>query len=184
MIKICTVCQEPKEKYRYRKRSDGKGYKYIDQYGSWWDAGKCPDCNKKWHTAYSRKKGIRPIDECKFPPMIKSRQTHRDAADYLKKNGFTDVIINPLPNGPDITATFNKKPLLIEVKMICESRNSYFVCAVQEKRKTDDLIIMVSQDGDKIFMETMKKHLKKCSPKGTRPVSDLVKNKPMRKRKT
>lgn len=171
----CTKCLKRHIKIRHKKRPDNKGYKYIDDHGSWWSGGQCPNCVKKWHIKYSRSKGHKPIDEVYFYIIKKSRLSHKIAAHHLLKHNFKNILINKHPNGADIFARFNNKNVKIEVKLICKNRHSYRVRSVSEERKKDDYIIMVSLEHNIFLLEKMKTHLKKCAKNGDRTLTKYIK---------
>lgn len=179
MIQICKQCNNPKQKFRHTKRPR-HGYRHIDENGSWWNGGICPECNKLWQIDYSRKHGHLSIDKVETSHIKKSRLSHEMAKTYLIDKGFTNVIVNPLPNGPDITSN----NLKIEVKCICKAKNknTYDVHAVQETRKLDDLIILVSLEHNIVFLEEMKKHLLQCNKNGKRTVTNLITGIPLRRK--
>ena len=87
----------------------------------------------------------------------------------LKKMSFKPLAqSNGTKNGVDIWALKNGRVYSIEVKKAKPMKgNNFQIRAIEQNRKKDDFIAVVLPSGY-VFIESMKDHLKCCSPKGTR----------------
>lgn len=84
--------------------------------------------------------------------------------------GFTILHFN-LPkqaNGVDMWVRKDGRPLSVEIKKV--RRSKFGIAAsdpVSKRRQSDDLIAIIVSS-DYVLIESMRDHLRVCSPKGTR----------------
>lgn len=81
---------------------------------------------------------------------------------------------SPSANGPDLWVRKNgSRPMSVELKQARIQKNGCVqVDPVLKNRRSDDLIAIICPGGY-VLIESMKDHLKSCSPKGSRQMTLL-----------
>lgn len=92
----------------------------------------------------------------------------------LRKLGFKPLNTRATTaNGPDLFAIKNDVAFSVEIKSTRRTkRGSLQVPPVEKNRHNDDLISIVLPSGY-VLIEPMRDHLKACTPKGYRTLTEL-----------
>lgn len=103
------------------------------------------------------------------------RDAERYVEAYLKELGFQNVRIGLGTYGPDITFEDAGKTISVEVKTarLVARPSCWGVERVRHTRINDDMIAIVLPDG-KVVLESMKDHLSKCTVRGRRSITQMV----------
>lgn len=169
---ICSRCKTTKKRIFLFKRGK-KGNAYKGACGYRWNGTICPDCTRNDTKARARiRNHSLPRSEIKDPKWVKGYQAELKAADFFKSMGFNEISVSEC-NGPDLILTGKTRKYTVEVKSVSyDSRNRWRISEVYPKRKNDDYLCIVFDDG-KIIIQPMKYHLRNCTPNGRRSVKDL-----------
>ena len=92
------------------------------------------------------------------------------------KLGFKLLHSNKKPstNGPDMWVIKDgRKPLSVEIKIARKKINGCIATEPVSKARIGDDLIAVIFNKDYVLIESMKDHLRNCSPKGTRAFTVL-----------
>lgn len=93
----------------------------------------------------------------------------------FRKLGFKPLKTKPAnANGPDLFVIKNDRAFSVEIKPTRKTRRgSLQVPPVEKNRRGDDLIAIVLPSGY-VLVEPMRDHLKSCTPKGYRTLTELA----------
>lgn len=171
----CKFCLKTKarikKRYTIRKDNGVRAWLYYDENNEMWNGYRCADCR----VARQRKKyGHGSIDECKYPSIVKGRNSERTAKDHFARLGF--VVKQARCHGPDLKITKNGITKTCEVKSVIFHKHTrgWYVGPVRSTRKNDDLVSLVFPNNF-VHVDTMCDHLSKCNKGGDRFVGKLWK---------
>lgn len=167
----CKACNQERPRIRAERKVGPRGsfHYYRDDMGRRWNGFVCPAC----HVVQTRiRSGHVSRDESKNEIVRKGRAAELLAKRYFEARGYSVILCDG--KGPDLTLfdeRGNRKRC--EVKSANLHHNcSMRVCAVREKRKTDDLVAIVFPSGA-VHVEPMSDHLQNCDKSGSRTVTSL-----------
>ena len=178
MRKQCTKCNVVYSALfvkRFETKSGRLGTTaYVDQDGRRVYDNVCFDCRTK-----QRRKclGIGSREESGFHKTRKAIWAEKLAEKKFQELGFSTKRTNFF--GPDIVCKMGDLTYSVEVKSVSLNVRSekyfwYYVGAVHENRRGDDLVALVMPNG-RVYIDSMKHHLSECNKSGARTVTQLVK---------
>lgn len=109
--------------------------------------------------------------------VIKDPTSEEIVNEYFQTKGYTVAIgDNEYQDGFDLVAIKGTEYITVEVKTACKvpEKNSWRVRGVSDFAKNSDVIAIVLPNKN-IHFESMKAHLKNCSPTGDRHITMTVK---------
>jgi len=129
----------------------------------------CRDCKM---VVLRKNRGYSKRSESKKPQVIAAVGAERAAAEHFRSLGFTVEQVDAI--GPDLKCKIGNLTWTVEVKRVTKGSRSLRVSCVRPLRRADDLVAMVFPD-NRIYIDSMKNHLSKCSKNGSRSVTGLFK---------
>lgn len=167
-LRVCRDCNEIKiRKYDGQDRRNRAIWR-GEENRNMWHGSSCPKCSE---IKRSRARGHLEIDDCKSPSIKEGRRCEILAKKYFESFGFKVELTKM--HGPDLklyleSVFFAYCEVKKVVKNIHKGVSRSFVNSVREKRKKDDLICYVFNDG--FYVTSMKNHLLKINKSGKRSI--------------
>lgn len=193
--RTCTNC-ESSLNWLPTDIENAHGKVYTDETDRRWVGARCPDCYLKLKRQRDsanelkrrRSAGVPTRRNCPSPKIQRGLLSEDFAIAFILKNGiktkkFTiqkenlQFIGQSRVNGPDLIFRDTERDfaVTVEVKSIFERHKgtTFYVKSVYPKRTEDDLIALVL-DSNRVHLEDMAEHQNACSPSGCRAVTNLV----------